>query len=231
MHFGAGHDGGHFLLLDHLPVDEIFDIRVICITDHHFRRPAGGTARFDCTCGPIPNFQKAHKAGRLATTRKIFASTAQGREVGSGAGAVLKQTRFTHPKIHDPAIIHQIIGDGLNEASMRLRMLIAAVRFGQLASLVIDVMMPLRRAINPIGPMQPSVKPLRRVRSGSLGCQHIAHLVKISAGVLFRGKITTLPAPIGPCASQTIKDLLGGGFPAKCCILCRHAATQKARHA
>ena len=78
MHFGAGHDGGHFLLLDHLPVDEIFNIRVICITDHHFRRPAGGATGFDSSRGPIPNFQKAHKAGRLATTRKILASAAQG---------------------------------------------------------------------------------------------------------------------------------------------------------
>ena len=219
MHFGAGHDGGHFLLLDHLPIDEVFDIRVICITDHHFRGPAGGATGFDRSGGPITDFQKAHQARRFAAAREMFTGAAQGGEVGACTRTVFKQTRLTDPKIHDPAVIHQIIGDGLNKARMRLRMLIAAVGFGQLARLVINVMMPLRRTINPIGPMKPRIEPLRRVWRGPLGCQHVAHFVKIGAGVFFSGEIATLPAPIGPCAGQTIKDLLGRGFPAKCCIL------------
>ena len=60
MHFGAGHDGGYLLLLDHLPIDEIFDIRMICVTDDHFRCPAGCATGFDRPRGSIPNFQKAH---------------------------------------------------------------------------------------------------------------------------------------------------------------------------
>ena len=85
MHFGAGHDGGYFLLLDHLPVDEIFNIRVICITDDHFCRPTGGAAGFDSPCGPIADFQKAHQPGRLSAAREVFTSAAQRRKVGPSA--------------------------------------------------------------------------------------------------------------------------------------------------
>ena len=106
MHFGAGHDGGYFLLLDHLPVDKIFNIRVISITDHHFCRPAGGAAGFNSPCGPIANFQKSHQPGRLSAAREVLTGAAQRREVGPCARAVFEQTRFTHPKIHDPAVIH-----------------------------------------------------------------------------------------------------------------------------
>ena len=68
MHFRSSHDGRHFLFLDDLPVDEIFDIGVVGVNDDHFGRTAGCAAGFDCTCCAVTDFQEAHEAGRFAAT-------------------------------------------------------------------------------------------------------------------------------------------------------------------
>ena len=47
-------------------------------------------------------------------------------EVGAGAAAVFEQARFADPQIHNAAFAHQIIAHGLNEAGVRLRVLIGA---------------------------------------------------------------------------------------------------------
>ena len=88
-------------------------------------------------------------------------------------------------------------------------MLVGAIRFGQFASFVIDVMMSLAWPINAICPMHAGVKPLRRVRRCNLHRQHVTHLVKIGQRVFFVGEIATLPAPICPGTSKPVVDLLG----------------------
>ena len=95
---------------------------------------------------------------------------------------------------------------------MRLRMLIGRLGFGQLAGLVIDIEMALRRAVDAIGPVQPGVEPLRAVRRCHLTGQHEAHLVIIGAGVCLGGEIAALPTPIGPGPRKTVEHLLGRGF-------------------
>ena len=88
-------------------------------------------------------------------------------------------------------------------------MLIAAGGFGQLTALIIHIIMALRGAVDAIGPVQTGVEPLRAVRGGTLGRQHVAHFVVIGLCVGLGGEITTFPAPIAPRARQTVKDLLG----------------------
>ena len=134
------------------------------------------------------------------------------REVGTGARAIFEQTGFTHPKVHNAAFIHQIVRHGLDEAGMRLRMLIGRLGLGELAGFRIDIEMPLRRAINAIGPMQTRIEPLRAVGSAFLGGEHEAKLVIKGARIFFSVKIAALPAPIGPGACQAVENLLGGHF-------------------
>ena len=98
---------------------------------------------------------------------------------------------------------------------MRLRMFIGGFGPGQLAGLVINVMMTLRRPVDSISPVQPRIEPLRRIRRGHLLCQHIAHFVVIGPGVIFRIEIPALPGPVGPGARKPVENLLGADFPAE----------------
>ena len=113
---------------------------------------------------------------------------------------------------------------------MRLRVLIRGFRPGQFASLVVDVVMPLRRTVDAIGPVQTGVEPLRAVGGRALAGEHVAHLVVIGAGVFLGGEIAALPAPIGPSARQTVEDLLGGSLTAHLGTLGGLGAPQELGH-
>src|SRR3984885_15301985 len=78
-------------------------------------------------------------AARRVVPPDLLALAAQQREVRSCAGAIFEQARLPHPKIHDPAFVDEIVGDRLDEAGVRLRMLVGGGRLGQLAGLVIDL--------------------------------------------------------------------------------------------
>src|SRR6202000_2270265 len=105
------------------------------------------------------------------------ASAAQAREVGAGAGAIFEQARLEHPEIHDAALVDEVVADALDEAGMRLRMLVGGFRLGQLASEGIDIIMPMAETIDAIDAMQSGVEPLRRVRRDHLHGEHVAELV------------------------------------------------------
>ena len=212
MRLGSGDKRGHLLLFDDLPVDEGLDIGVVHVGDDHLGRAARGAAGFDGARCAVTDFEEAHQARGFAAARQLLALTAQGGEVGAGAGAVFEQTRLTHPQVHDAAVADQIILDRLDKASVRLGVLIGAGGFGQDAGLVIDIVVTLRRTIDAVGPMQAGVEPLRAVRGRHLAGQHKAHFVVIGFGVGLGREIAALPTPIGPSSGQTVKHLLGAGF-------------------
>ena len=142
MHVGkfrAGDQGRDLLLFDDLPVNEIFDVRVIDVDDDHLRSPTRGAARLDGAGSTVADFQEAHQARRFAAPRQRLTVAANLREVGARARAVFEQTRFTHPKVHDAAFVHQIVADRLNKAGVRLRVLIRGLRLHQLAGFKINV--------------------------------------------------------------------------------------------
>ena len=205
---GAGDEGGDLLLLDHLPVDELLDVGMIGVDDHHLGGAPRGAARLDGAGGAVADLEEAHQAGGLAAAGETLAFAAQAREVRAGAGAVFEQARLAHPQIHDPAFVDEIVVDRLDEAGVRLRMLVGRLRLDQLAGLEVDVEMALARAVDAVGPMQPGVEPLRRVRCRHLHRQHVDVLVEERAGVLFRIEIAALPAPIGPGAGEPLEHLL-----------------------
>ena len=230
VHLGAGDDGGDLLLLLHLPVDVLLDIGVIRIDDDHLGRAPCRPTGFDRARSPVADLEETHEARGFATPRKRLIRAAQRGEVGAGARAILEQPRLTHPKVHDAAVAHQIVADGLDETSVRLGVFVGGLRFRQLAGDVIDVVMPLAGTVDAIGPMQAGIEPLGRVGRSALCREHVPHLVKIGGGVLFGGKITAFPAPVSPGAGQTIKDLAGGGFPPGLCVTVGYRAPKEFRY-
>ena len=209
---GAGDQSRDLLLLFHLPVDVLFDIRMVDVHNHHLGGTTRGAARFDRAGGAVADLQERHQAGRLAAARQLFAFAAQIGEVRAGAGAVFEQARLAHPQIHDAAFVDEIVADALNEAGMRLRMLVGRFRLGELAGLPVDVIVALAGAINAVGPVQAGVEPLRRVRRDHLLGEHVPQLVEEGAGVRFAIEVAALPAPIGPATGETIEHLLCGQF-------------------
>ncbi len=204
---GAGDECGHLLLFDHLPVDIGLDIRVIEIDADHLGRAPRRAAGFDGTRRAVADLEEAHQAGGAPAAREPLAIAAQLGEIGAGARAVFEQARFAHPEIHDPALVHQVVADRLDEAGMGLGMLIGGFGGDQLAALEIDVVMALGRTIDAIGPVQPGIEPLRRIGCAHLAAHHESHLVEEGLGVGFGVEIATLPAPIGPGAGQAVEYL------------------------
>src|SRR5581483_1632935 len=159
------------------------------------------------------------QAARAAAAGKPFAFTAQARKIGAGAGAIFEQARLAHPEVHDAAVVDEVVIDALDEAGMRLRMLVSRLRLGQLAGFVVDVIVALAGTVDAIGPVQAGVEPLRRVRRDHLHGKHVAELVMEGGGVVFRGEIAALPAPIGPAAGEAVEHLLGGELADKALFL------------
>ena len=207
---GAADEGGNLLLFLHLPVDIGLDVGVVDVDDHHLGRAARGAARLDGARRAVADLQEGHQAGGLAAARQLLAFAAQRGEIRAGAGAVFEQARLAHPQVHDPAFVDEIVFDALDEAGMRLRMLVGRLRFGQLAGERIDVVVALARAVDAIGPVQAGVEPLRRIGRADLRGEHVAQLVEEGLGIVFRIEVAAFPAPVGPGAGQTVEHLLGG---------------------
>jgi len=200
----AGDERRHLLLFGHLPVDELLDVGMVDIDDHHFGGAPRRAAGFDRAGRPVADLQEAHQAGRLAAARELFVLAAQVREVGAGARAVFEEPRLAHPEIHDAVLVDEIVGDALDEAGMGLRKFIGALRPRRLG---VGAPVALRRAVDAIGPVQPGVEPLRGIGRRDLRRQHEAQLVVKGARIFLAVEIAAFPAPIGPGAGQPVEHL------------------------
>ena len=159
----AGDEGGDLLLFLHLPVDIVFDVRMIDVDHHHLGGAACGAAGLDGARRAVADLEETHQSGGAAAARELLVLAAQMGEVGAGARAILEQPGLAHPQIHDAALVDEVVGDGLNEAGMRLGMLVGRLGLGQLAGLEVDIVVALARAIDAIGPVQAGIEPLRAV--------------------------------------------------------------------
>ena len=204
---GARDECRDLLLFQHLPGDELLDVRVIDVDGHHLRGPSRRSAGLDGSCCPVSDLEEGHQARGLAATRQAFAVATQAREVGARPGSVLEQARFAHPEIHDAAFVHQVVRNALDEAGVRLRSLIGGVgRVGNTVTMI-DVPVTLPRAVDAVGPMQAGVEPLGRIRRANLRGQHVAMLVVEGASIGFGVKVAALPAPVGPRAGHAFENL------------------------
>src|SRR6185295_1111325 len=105
---GAGDQRRDLLLLLHLPVDELLDVGMVGVDDHHLGGAARRAARLDRARRAVADLEEAHQAGRLAAAREPFAFAAQTGEVGAGAGTVFEQARLAHPQVHDAALVDEV---------------------------------------------------------------------------------------------------------------------------
>src|SRR5690606_15112065 len=138
---------------------------------------------------------------------------------GAGARTVLEQARLAHPQVHDTTLVDEVVGNRLDEAGVRLRMLVGRARLGQLAGERVDVIVALAGTVDAVGPVQAGVEPLRRVRRDALGREHVRELVTEGEGVFFGVEVTALPAPVGPGAGETVEDLTRIGLRAITLVL------------
>ena len=186
---------------------------MIEIDDHHLGGAAGGAAGLDRPGGAVADLEEAHQPRGAAAARQPLAVAAQLREIGAGARAVFEEARLAHPQIHDAALVDEVVGDRLDEAGVRLRMLVGASERVSFAGPVIDIVVALRRPVDAVGPVEPGVEPLRRVRRAHLPRQHVA-ISSESAGILLGVEIAAFPAPIGPGAGEPVEHLAGIGLAA-----------------
>ncbi|GJE34191.1 hypothetical protein LDDCCGHA_4398 [Methylobacterium oxalidis] len=216
---GAGHEGRDLLLLLHLPVDVLLDVGVVDVDDDHLGGAARGAAGLDRARRAVADAQEAHQARRLAAAAEALVLAAQQREVRARARAVLEQAGFPHPQVHDAALVHEVVLHGLDEAGVGLRVLVGALRLRQRAGAVVAVIVTLARPVDAVGPVQAGVEPLRRVRRHHLPRQHEAQLVEEGGGVLLRGEVAALPAPVGPAAGEPVEHLAGRDLGAGALLL------------
>src|SRR5215470_9465661 len=80
--------------------------------------------------------------------RQLLVLAAQPREVRAGARAVLEQARLAHPQVHDAALVDEVVLDALDEAGMRLRMLVGRLGLCELAGLPVDVIVALAGTVD-----------------------------------------------------------------------------------
>ena len=120
----AGDERRNLLLLDHLPVDVVLDVRVVDVHHHHLCRAPRGAARLDGAGRAVADLEEAHQARRLASARQRLVLAAKLGEIRSGARAIFEQAGLAHPEVHDAALVDEVVLDRLDEAGMRLRVLI-----------------------------------------------------------------------------------------------------------
>ena len=209
---GACHERRNLLLFLHLPIDVGFNIWMVRVYHHHFSGAAGRAARFDSPGGAVTDLEEAHEAGRATAAGKRLAFAAQLGKVRARSRTVFEQTRFTHPKVHNAAFVHEVVFHALNEASMGLGMLVGGFGLRQFARLEVNIVVALAWAINAVGPMQTCVKPLWGVWRDHLIGQHEAKLIIESLRIGIVVEVAALPTPIGPGSGQTVEHLFGGCF-------------------
>ncbi len=196
---------------------------MIDVHHDHLGGASRRAARLDRARRAVADFQERHQARRAPTARQLLVLAAKRGEIGPRAGAIFEQARLAHPQVHDPALVDEVVGDRLDEAGVRLGMLVGRLRLDELARLKVDVIVALARPIDAIGPMEASVEPLRRIGRRDLAREHEPHFVEIGACVLLVVEEASLPAPIGPGAGEPVEHLPGRNLGAETLALRQRA--------
>ncbi len=117
----ADHEIGYLAFLPNLPIDELFDIRMIRIENNHFCCATRCAARFNGAGSAIENLEKRHEAARRAAARKLFTGGAKLGKVSTRSGATLKNARFTDDAIENAAFVDEIVVNAKDIARRDLR--------------------------------------------------------------------------------------------------------------
>ncbi len=104
-------------LLDRLRPDELFDVGVVGVEDHHLRRPPGLAARLDRAGGRIGPSHETHRSGGGATALERFVRRPDPRQVDAGTRAALEDQTLLAVPVEDRG---HLVLDGEDEAGARL---------------------------------------------------------------------------------------------------------------
>src|SRR3712207_9547300 len=81
--------------------------------------------------------------------------------------------------------VDEVVLDRLDEAGVRLGMLVGRLGLHKLSGAVIDVVVALARTIDAVGPVQAGVEPLRRVRRAHLADRKSTRLNSSHANISY----------------------------------------------
>ena len=106
-----------------LAADEVLDVRVVDVEDHHLGRPAGLAAALDDAGEGVEALHEGDRARGGAAAGQRLAGGAQLREIAAGAGAVLEQHALGLRQGEDG--VHGVLGR-VDEAGRALGLLLDA---------------------------------------------------------------------------------------------------------
>ncbi len=156
-----------------------------------------------------------HAAPQLDPEDRLLAVVLH-RDHARGGGAPVapvEDLEADQPPRDDLPDRHRPLGRGdqgvIRLAGVGLRPLVGRAGPRQDAGIRIDVEVPLRGPGEPVGVVQAGVEPLRGVRGGDLGREHVADLVVEGPRIGGRVEVAVLLAPVHPAARQAMEDLPG----------------------
>ena len=211
----GGDEGPDLLLLALLPVDELLDVGMVDVEDDHLGGPPGGASRLDGAGRPVADLQEGHHPGGAAPAGEGLVLGADPREVGARPRAELEEAGLPHPEVHDPALVDQVVLDGLDEAGVRGGPGVGVGGGDGAPGGRVHVPEALGRAGQPVGVVEPGVEPLRAVGGGHLVDQHVGQLVLEGTGVGLGGEVAVALAPPAPGGGEAADDLAGGALRAR----------------
>ena len=174
----SGHQRRDLLLLGRLPADEGLDVGMVrCrpATILAARRVVPPDLMAPAARSPI--LRKLIRPDERPPPDSRSPLAADVREVRPRSRAVLEQARLAHPQVHDAALVDEVVAHALDEAGVRLGVLVGARRRSHLAAAMVDIVVALGRAVDAVGPVEAGVEPLRGVGRAHLPRQHQAQLV------------------------------------------------------
>ncbi len=88
-------------LLDRLAPDELLDVGMVGVEDHHLRRPPGLAARLDRARRRIGTAHEAHRPGRRSAAVQEFLRRSDAREIDAGARPALEDDPLLAVPVED----------------------------------------------------------------------------------------------------------------------------------
>ena len=113
----ASRERTRLALLDRLAPDELLDVGVVGVEDHHLGGAAGLAARLDRAGRRVGAAHEAHRARRGAAALEVLLRRADARQVDAGARAALEDVALFPVPVEDR--VHRVV-DREDEARARL---------------------------------------------------------------------------------------------------------------
>src|SRR5438874_11896161 len=111
------------MLLARLAPDELLDVRVVDVEDHHLRGAPGLAARLDRAGGGVGAAHEGHRPGGVAALGELLLGGAKLGEVDAGARAAAEDDALAADPVEDR--FHRVV-DREDEARRALRLLLEA---------------------------------------------------------------------------------------------------------